>query len=145
MPGSFYTVTLELDVFSLYHTGDQQFYWWSFGVSANPDAELNFLFDFKVEKVSAFMCIAEFLDLMSDIWNYRKVGTFLIELDLFFRMGKETEQIEHEISLMACESSWGDDEDSGLVKPVLIFNGGECLIDFCHCWYYYKGIFYIEI
>jgi hypothetical protein len=67
MPGPFDTVTLELDVFSEDHAADQQFNWRPFRVSANPDAELNFLFDLKVEKVSALMSFAEFLDLMSDV------------------------------------------------------------------------------
>ena len=67
MSGSFYTVTLELDIFCKDHTTDEQLNRWSFRVSANPDAELNFLFDFEVEEVSALMSFAEFLDLMPDV------------------------------------------------------------------------------
>ena len=67
--------------------------------------------------------------------NNKNGITSLIEFDLFFGVGQETEEVKHEISLVAGHSSWGDDEDSGFVEPVLIFSDGECLFDLGHCWY----------
>jgi hypothetical protein len=46
---------------------------------------------------------------------------------------EKTEEVEHEISLVAGESSRRDDKDSGFVEPVLVFGDGECLFDFGHC------------
>ncbi len=48
-------------------------------------------------------------------------------------MGKKTEEVEHKISLVAGETSRGDDKDSGFIEPVLVFGDGERLVDFGHC------------
>lgn len=80
------------------------------------------------------MGLAKFLDLVPDIWD-NLTSTSFVEFDLFFGMRQETEEVEHEVSLMPSHSPGRDDEDSGLVEPVWVFDDGERLVDFCHCWY----------
>ena len=68
--GSFYAITLELNVFGQYHTADQQLDWGSFGISAYPDAELDFLLDFEVEEIPALMGLAKLFYLVPDIFDW---------------------------------------------------------------------------
>jgi hypothetical protein len=67
MPCTFHIVALEFYILGQNHSADEKFDGRSFRIPSEPYTEIDFLFDFKIQKVSAFMSLTEFLYLVSDI------------------------------------------------------------------------------